>query len=99
MALPFSRGGEQLRDAAVESELRADLRNLYEIVGRQLRLQGFLVRDYLHLQAEYEDFVVPHLLTGVVVADETITDGLANAPSAFLSMLAGHNLGKAIVRV
>jgi NADPH-dependent curcumin reductase CurA len=75
------------------------LRNLYEIVGRQLRLEGFLVRHHLHLQAEYEEFLVPHLRSGAVVADETITDGLANAPSAFVSMLAGQNLGKAIIRV
>ena len=73
--------------------------NLFDIVGRQLRLEGFLVRDYTHLQSELEDFLVPHIRSGHVSTDETIVDGLENMTSAFLSMLDGANTGKMIVRV
>ncbi|WP_248959656.1 NADP-dependent oxidoreductase [Sphaerisporangium perillae] len=69
-------------------------RNLYDIVGKRLRLEGFLVRDFGHLQPELEDFLVPHIRTGQVVADETIVSGLHNMVDAFLTMLRGGNTGK-----
>ena len=31
--------------------------------------------------------------------DETVVDGIQNAPEAFLGMLRGENLGKMLVRV
>lgn len=74
-------------------------RNLYEVVGRQLRLEGFLVRNYVDLWPELEDFLVPHILSGMVSIDETIVNGLENTTSAFLSMLDGGNTGKMVVRL
>ena len=47
-------------------------RNLFDIVGKSLRLEGFLVRDHVHLQSELEDFLVPHIRSGHVVPDETV---------------------------
>jgi NADPH-dependent curcumin reductase CurA len=74
-------------------------RNLYDIVGKRLRLEGFLVRDYGHLQPELEDFLVPHIRSGQVVADETVVSGLHSMVDAFLAMLRGGNTGKMIIRV
>jgi NADPH-dependent curcumin reductase CurA len=45
------------------------------------------------------------LTVGIAIADgriryrEDITDGLENAPAAFIGMLEGRNFGKALVRV
>jgi NADPH-dependent curcumin reductase len=36
---------------------------------------------------------------GKLVYRETITEGLANAPEAFLGLLKGHNFGKQLVRI
>ncbi|MFD4785330.1 NADP-dependent oxidoreductase [Rhodococcus qingshengii] len=72
-------------------------RNLFDIVGKSIRLEGFLVRDYRHLQREYEYFVVPHLRSGVVGPVETIADGFDSTLDAFLSMLSGENIGKQLV--
>ncbi|WP_405430952.1 NADP-dependent oxidoreductase [Micromonospora sp. NBC_00617] len=74
-------------------------RNLFDIVGKQLRLEGFLVRDYRHLQGELEEFAVPRLRDGRIMTDETVVDGITNLVDAFLSMLHGGNTGKMIVRV
>jgi len=73
--------------------------NLYEVVGRQLRLEGFLARDYLDLWSELEDFLVPRILDGTVGIDETIVDGIENTAGAFISMMDGSNTGKMIVRL
>ncbi|MFJ4185689.1 NADP-dependent oxidoreductase [Kitasatospora sp. NPDC089509] len=73
-------------------------RNLYEVVGRSLRLEGFLVRDHLDARPELYDFLVPHLRSGALVPDETVVDGFDHVVDAFLGMLRGANTGKMIVR-
>ncbi|MBE1490905.1 NADP-dependent oxidoreductase [Plantactinospora soyae] len=73
--------------------------NLFEIVDKSLRLEGFLVRNYRHLQPELEEFLIPHLRTGRFLVDETIVVGFENVVDAFLSMLAGANTGKMLLRV
>jgi NADPH-dependent curcumin reductase CurA len=74
-------------------------RNLYDIVGKQLRLEGFLVRHHLHLRDELEQLLVPHLQAGRIVSDETVVDGVEHTVDAFLAMLRGENVGKMLVRV
>jgi len=73
--------------------------NLFDVVGKSLVLQGFLVRDYRHLQQELEAFLIPHIQAGKLRAEETITHGFEQIVTAFLSMLKGGNTGKAIVSV
>ncbi|MFE6056216.1 NADP-dependent oxidoreductase [Kitasatospora sp. NPDC056446] len=74
-------------------------RNLYDVVGKSLRLEGFLVRNHLDARAELYDFLVPHLRSGAVVPDETVVDGFDRAVDAFLGMLRGANTGKMLVRI
>jgi hypothetical protein len=63
------------------------------------RMQGFLVSDYASRFGE----AIPRLARWVVNGDiryrETVTEGLENAPRAFIGMLNGENRGKALVRV
>ncbi|MDI3408482.1 NADP-dependent oxidoreductase [Streptomyces cavernicola] len=72
--------------------------NHADIVEKSLRLEGFLVRDYRDLQDELYAFVVPHLQSGRVGLDETVTVGFDGIVRAFLGMLHGANVGKTIVR-
>jgi len=74
-------------------------RNLFDVVGKSLRLEGFLVRDYQPVRTELEALLVPHLQSGSIVSDETITDGFDNIVDGFLGMLTGGNVGKMIVKV
>ncbi|KVN17310.1 MDR family NADP-dependent oxidoreductase [Burkholderia stagnalis] len=74
-------------------------RNLFDVVGKSLTLQGFLVKNHVSLQQELEEFAIPHLQRRDIVAAETITQGFDHIVDAFLSMLAGGNLGKAIVSI
>ena len=39
------------------------------------------------------------LADGVVEWDETVVDGLENAPKAFIGLLRGENTGKMIVSI
>ncbi|GAA2744431.1 NADP-dependent oxidoreductase [Kitasatospora cinereorecta] len=73
--------------------------NLFEVVGKSLRLEGFLVRNHMDALPELYDFLAPHLASGRVRADETVVDGFDRVVDAFLGVLTGANTGKMIVKV
>ncbi|THV28512.1 NADP-dependent oxidoreductase [Glycomyces paridis] len=75
------------------------VRNVEEVMGMSLRLQGFMVRHHLDARDEMESFLVPRLQRGEIVSDETIADGFEHTVSAFLGMLRGENTGKMLVRL
>ena len=63
------------------------------------RMQGFLVSDYAHRFDEAARRLVRWVAEGKLHWREDVTDGLENAPRAFLGMLRGENRGKALVKV
>jgi NADPH-dependent curcumin reductase CurA len=73
-------------------------RNLFDIGGKSIRLEGFAVRDYAHLFDEWAGFIVPYLQSGQVVPDHTIVAGFDHVVDAFLGLLRGENVGKMIVQ-
>jgi NADPH-dependent curcumin reductase CurA len=74
-------------------------RNLFDVVEKSLRLEGFLVRNYRHLTADLEALLVPYIQTGRIVVDQTVVQGFERVIDAFLGMLRGENTGKMIVQV
>lgn len=73
--------------------------NLSQIVRKSLRLQGFIVSDHLAHAEQYGQQLVDWFTAGQLAHDETVIDGLANAPDAFISLLNGGNTGKMLVRI
>jgi NADPH-dependent curcumin reductase CurA len=71
--------------------------NHADVVEKSLRIEGFLVRDYVELQEELYDFAVPHLRSGALESDETVIVGFERIVEAFLLMLRGGNTGKILV--
>jgi NADPH-dependent curcumin reductase CurA len=70
------------------------------VLSKSLTLRGFI--NYEFATEHYTEFlktISAALADGRVRYREDITDGLENAPAAFIGMLAGRNFGKAIVRV
>jgi NADPH-dependent curcumin reductase CurA len=76
-----------------------DINHLIEAVLRRVTLRGFIVRDHEDMRAEFERTVAGWLRSGDVTALQTVTDGLDHAVDAFLGMLQGANVGKALVRL
>jgi NADPH-dependent curcumin reductase CurA len=74
-------------------------RNLALVIGKRLRLQGFIVIDHYGRFRDMTAEVAPALARGDIVADETVVDGIDHAVSAFLGMLRGENTGKMIVKL
>lgn len=69
------------------------------VLGRRLRMQGFIVGDHLGRLPDFVREVGGWLREGRVRHYEDIVDGLENAPAAFIDMLRGGNLGKRLIRV
>jgi NADPH-dependent curcumin reductase CurA len=74
-------------------------RNLMQAIGKQLTLQGFLVGGQRQHAREFAAKMAGWLADGTVRYDETIVDGLENAPQAFMDLLDGANMGKMLVRL
>jgi NADPH:quinone reductase len=63
------------------------------------RMEGFLVSDYAHRYDEAAARLARWVGEGKIRWREDVTDGLENAPRAFIGMLRGENRGKALVKV
>jgi NADPH-dependent curcumin reductase CurA len=69
------------------------------LVVFRARMEGFLVFDYAHRYDEAAIRLAQWVADGDVRWREDVTDGLENAPRAFMGMLNGENRGKALVKV
>lgn len=74
-------------------------RGLAMLVGRSVRMQGFIVFNYPALCQEWVGKASRWLAEGKLVYRETIAEGIEQAPTAFLGLMQGENFGKQIVRL
>ena len=73
--------------------------NLWEIVSRQLTMQGFLLPTYQDEVPMAMEELEGWIRAGDIKVLENITDGFANTPRAFCELMSGKTVGKALVRV
>jgi NADPH-dependent curcumin reductase CurA len=74
-------------------------RNLVYVVGKSLKMQGFIVTDFLDMVPQFFADMGTWIAAGKIKWQETVLDGIANAPQAFLGLFKGENLGKMLVRL
>lgn len=75
------------------------VRNLREVFNHRITLRGFVLSDHKDLWPEATAALAAAYAAGRLAYRETITDGLENAPQAFIDMLHGANFGKQLVRL
>ncbi len=69
------------------------------ILRQRLRVQGFIIFDHFNRAPAFRAEVAPLVKSGAIRYRETVAEGLAQAPAAFLSLLEGGNFGKQLVRI
>ncbi|WP_329410198.1 NADP-dependent oxidoreductase [Nocardia vinacea] len=69
------------------------------LITKRLRMEGFLAPDFLDEWPEATRKLADLADSGEIVGLVTMTDGLESAPEALVGLLAGKNVGKAVVRV
>jgi len=78
------------------------IRNLTLIVGKRLKLQGFIILDKLKDETFMNEFyskVPKWIVNGEIKIKEDITKGLEQAPEAIVGIFEGKNFGKAVVQI
>ena len=81
------------------TEPAAAPRNLPSIIGKRITIRGMLVADHFGMQQQFVSEVAPLVAKGELKFEETVVDGIRNAPQAFLDLLDGANTGKMLVHL
>ena len=74
-------------------------RNLIFCIPRRLTLTGFIVSDHFDRFPAFVKDVGGWLAEGKIKNRETIVQGIENAPTAFIGLLGGENVGKMLVQI
>lgn len=69
------------------------------ILTKRLSVRGFIIFDHFDRFPDFVKEVGGYLREGRIQYRESITQGLENAPSAFMSLLEGGNFGKQLVQI
>ncbi|KAL0402785.1 UNVERIFIED_CONTAM: 2-alkenal reductase (NADP(+)-dependent) [Sesamum radiatum] len=73
--------------------------NLFTVVTKRIRMEGFTVLEYYHLYQKFLDMVLPLIKEGKINYVEDIAEGLESAPAALVGLFYGRNVGKQVVVV
>ena len=83
-------------------EERYGVKNLFQIIGKRLTMQGFIVRDENlgpKYNKEFNENMAKWIHDGSFKVKEDVTVGIDNAATAFVGMLEGKNFGKAVLKI
>jgi len=73
--------------------------NLMLAVGKNLRLEGFIVSHHFDMMPAFVRDVADWVKAGRLTWRETIDEGVENAPGAFMKLFTGENFGKMLVKL
>ena len=77
----------------------AGIHGLIMAVGKSLRLEGFIVSNHADMQGAFVAEFAAWAAAGKIKWRETVEQGIENAPTAFLKLFKGENLGKMLVKL
>ena len=69
------------------------------VLTKRLTIRGFIVSDFTSRHGDFLKDMSAWVRDGKVKYKEHVTEGLENAPDAFMGLLKGANFGKQLVRV
>ncbi len=74
-------------------------RNMSYIVGKRIKMQGFIVSDFMDMREQFLTEMGGWVRDGKLKWEETVEIGVENAPKAFLNLFSGGNTGKMLVKL
>jgi len=75
------------------------LRYLMRVIAARIRIQGFIVSDFLGRIGEFQQGMGEIVASGNFQREETVVEGLERMPEAFLGLFSGQNKGKMLVKL
>jgi len=82
-----------------DTEPPAGPRNMALIIGKSLRLEGFIVSNHFDMLPAYLKDLSGWIAAGKIKWKETVEVGIENAPTAFIKLFKGENIGKMLVKL
>lgn len=82
-----------------EEEARPGPNNLMVLVARRIRMQGFIVLDYLDRANEAFEELGGWVMNGDIAWREDIQEGFDNIPSTLQRLFDGRNTGKQLLKL
>ncbi|HEX7775385.1 MAG TPA: NADP-dependent oxidoreductase [Parvibaculum sp.] len=73
--------------------------NLTFAIMKSLKLQGFIVSNHFDVMPAFYAEMGKLIKAGKMKWQETVEDGIENAPKAFLKLFSGGNTGKMLVKI
>lgn len=73
--------------------------NLSLAITNRLKIQGFIVRDHYHVLSEFHTSMSKWISQEKIKWQETVVEGLENAPKAFIALFKGEHIGKMLVKI
>ncbi|MFC3712850.1 NADP-dependent oxidoreductase [Sphingoaurantiacus capsulatus] len=100
LAKPFARFAECGMIAQYNNEEPAPgPRNLIYVVGKSLKIQGFIVTQFAGLRPQFIKDMSGWIAGGKLKWEQTVETGVDNAAGAFLKLFSGGNTGKMLVKL
>lgn len=69
------------------------------LLVNRIMLQGFIITDHLERWPAIHKEIAALINGGQLKYRETVTEGLRNAPKAFIGLLKGENFGKQLIKI
>ena len=99
-ARPFARFAECGMISGYNSmEAIPGPRNIIQVVGKSLRIRGFIVSEFASLRPQFLADMMGWIADGKLAWEETVFEGVDKAPDAFIGLFSGGNTGKMLVRL
>ena len=82
-----------------DAQPAAGPRNLMYLVSRRIRMQGFIMLDYLDRSDEAIDAITRWVMAGDIAWREDIQTGFDNIPTTLMRLFEGTNNGKQLLKL
>ena len=73
--------------------------NLSNIIYSRVMLRGFVGTDFMHLHGQFLTDMAGWLKAGKIKTQQSVLEGIANAPAAMIGLMEGRNSGKMLVKL
>ncbi|MGF1736591.1 NADP-dependent oxidoreductase [Photobacterium satsumensis] len=73
--------------------------NMAMLIIKKLKMQGFIVFDHWAHYGEFAKQMSQWITEGKIKWEETVFEGIAQAPNAFIGLFEGKNKGKMLVKL
>ena len=78
---------------------RKGIRNLLNVVGKEIKMEGFVLNSYWHRYGEFAKQMEEHVKQGKIKSKIQINHGIESFLDSLASLFSSSNVGKVIIQL